>query len=206
MKKVLWILWGIAVVLFFVFTYMFFSQLKFTRYYNNGRQLYNEGNYSQAEQNFKGALFEVPSHFMGRQCKTRINLALSMVTPLTPESITSENFDDTIKKLESARDYLITDDCAHKDDENGHNKQAQILKDEIEKYIEELKKASQNANSGSSNQEEPENSQDDDESEEMKRLREEMNEIQREGMQERQEKLEFGSEYGNYDFYSGKNW
>ena len=39
------------------------------------------------------------------------------------------------KTLITARSILIEDGCAHEDDEDGHNEQAQILKDEIDELL-----------------------------------------------------------------------
>ena len=105
-------------------------------YYNKGNIYYKEKKYEEAEKSYKKALkHHIPD---GKECSVRINLALSMVTPLDLENINDDNRDDIIKTLEEARNILVEDDCAHMDDENGHSKDAQTLKDEIDELLDSL--------------------------------------------------------------------
>ena len=69
------------------------------------------------------------------ECKSRINYALSITTPITKESVTPKNIDESIERLEEARSILVQHDCAHMYDSDGHNKKAQTLKEEIDDGI-----------------------------------------------------------------------
>lgn len=59
---------------------------------------------------------------------------------IDPEGVTKENLDEVIDILEGAKDILIENDCAHRDDEDGHYEDAQTLKDEIDAFEEQLRK------------------------------------------------------------------
>lgn len=223
LKKLSIILWGIAFIVMIFFLVLFMQKRQMREYYNLGNESYNDGYYDVAESYYKLALEQNPTH--DEQCPIRINEALSIVTPLTPDSITEDNLDETIARLEEARDILCEDGCADMDDENGHNEQSQILKDEIDAYIESLKNPpesdsgdqdqdqsqdqdseqdqnqdqNQSSNSDSSQQQSEEEKQEEE-------LRQEFENIQQQGMEERQSDLDYGEESGNYEYYGGKSW
>lgn len=160
MKKALIIVWGIILA---VFTVLLINRIQNDRmiehyeneiyrqkdvsvlgmiepykyYYNRGNILYKQGRYEEAEENYRKALkHHIPEM---KECSVRINLALSMVTPLDLENIGSDNLDDIINTLESARDILVEEGCAHMDDDDGHSEDAQTLKNEIDELLDQLK-------------------------------------------------------------------
>jgi len=136
-KKAKRILWLIALVLFIILFSRFQKTKQMKIYYNKGNEAYKQNDYASAEDYYSYALWEKPSKH--KECKVRINKALSIVTPITPESVTYENLDESIERLKYAQDILTENECAHEDDSNGHNKKAQTLKEEIDEYIEYLK-------------------------------------------------------------------
>ena len=107
-------------------------------HYNLGDVYYSQGDYEGAEQEFRKALEKKPGG--ESDCKTRVNLALSIVKQIDPDGVTKENLDEVIDILEGAKDILIENDCAHRDDEDGHYEDAQTLKDEIDAFEEQLRK------------------------------------------------------------------
>lgn len=136
-KTLLRTIWAICLVLFVVLfiRYKKYKPMKID--YNNGVRFFKMQDYEMAEAHFVAALYEKKTK--SQECKIRINLALSIVTPITPDSVTPENLEENIERLEYARDILIENDCAHDVDSNGHNEKAQRLKEEIDEYIEKLK-------------------------------------------------------------------
>ncbi len=106
-------------------------------YYDLGNQAYRRGDYKEAVNDYYNAL----NHTMPEQkeCKVRINLALSMLAQIDYTRLGSpETLQSTIDTLLTARQILIQDGCAHENDENGHNPEAQRLKDEIDELLKQL--------------------------------------------------------------------
>ena len=208
-KKAKRIIWFIALILFIVL----FSHVQKTKamksYYNSGNKAFKEGAFADAESNYTYALWEKPSK--RQECKVRINKALSIVTPITPESVTYDKLDETIERLEVAKGVLTENDCAHTDDSNGHNKKAQTLKEEIDEYIEYLKEnvtppdESDENDSNKDNQDQNKNNQDDEEKTKREELKELIKGAEKEGLQERRQDLDTYKE-GTFNFYYGKNW
>lgn len=136
-KKIKIVMWIICLILFLMSYYRMDKYLLSTTNYNNGNKAFNNENYDIAESRYSTSL--VYPLTKRRECKVRINYALSIVTPITPESVTWENLEESIERLIFARDILTQEGCAHEYDTNGHNKKAQTLKNEIDEYIEYLK-------------------------------------------------------------------
>ena len=111
----------------------------YINHYNRGITYYTSKDYLNAEKEFRKALKATHPSDEERDCKIRINLALSMVKPLTPDSITLDNVDYAIKILEEARSILCERGCADMEDKEWHSDDAQTLKKEIDAYIEMLK-------------------------------------------------------------------
>jgi len=111
--------------------------------YNYGNVLYQKGEYENAIEQYKNALNTfVPDR---EECKIRINYALAIckTVNLDEEKEKDEaSVNEAIKKYESAIDVLVEVECAHRDDNNGHNKDAQQLKNDIQKEIDRLKQSS----------------------------------------------------------------
>jgi len=210
-KKLRIVLWVLCLILFLIAFRQYSAYKKMKLLYNKGVKNYREENYDQAEQYFRSALWEKKTK--SQECKIRINLALSICTPITPDIVTPDNLDEYIERLEYARDFLVENDCAHMSDSKGHNKKAQKLKEDIDNYIEELKK--QNP------QPEPEEKKDQGQSEEEKqkieeekrkeqekqqKLKDAFNQIEQQGLSERNEQLGMFEEWSLDNYYSGKSW
>lgn len=211
-KKFSWftILWCIGFILFIICFVIYSKRKDVVQCYNQGNSSFKSGYYDIAESNYSLALYYKPNE--KQQCPVRINKALAMVTPITPESVTYENLDENIKILEKAIDVLVADDCAHRDDDNGHSVKAQILKNEIDDYIEWLK---ENVKPPEEEKKDPEDNKDqdnqdqnkDEEDAKSKELREKFEQVQQEGMQERTEKLsQYTNYFYDYEYYDGKKW
>lgn len=133
--------------------------------FNRGDIFYKKGMLPEAEEEFKNALKK--SHSEEKDCSIRINLALSIAMDIDKDKVTIDNLDETIARLEEAKGYLLENGCAHDEDEDGHDKDAQQLKDDIDKFIEELKKQpeqqnGQGQNSNSQQEQKPEDKQEQD--------------------------------------------
>ena len=114
-------------------------------WYNIGNYYFDKGDYRKAEDAYLQAIdCGIPYE---KECPVKVNLALSMIYQISEEDW-DEFYDCTgyenisagarrvEKVLKDAREILIADGCAHKDDEDGHDKQAQTLKDEIDELLE----------------------------------------------------------------------
>lgn len=222
-KKVLRVLWVICLVLFVVLfvRYKMYKQGKI--YYNKGVKYYKDEDYYFAEKYFSYSIvYNIPKRL---ECKARINYALSITTPITIDSITLDNIDENIERLEEARSILVQHDCAHLYDSDGHNKKAQTLKEEIDEYIEYLKsekekleeeKKAQNGDNGSDEDKKKEDKKNEEEKkqEEAKKLKEEeakleevFGQIEQEGLNERTNNLNTYEQWSTEStYYSGKSW
>lgn len=169
-------------------------------YYNNGNIHYQQGEFEEAKADYLEALEHNPPH-QDEECDIRVNLALAIIATLPEDYDAPENVEASIATLEEAKQYLLEEDCA-KDDGQGHDKDAQKLKDEIDKLIEQLKQ--QDDGGGSDNTDTPTSPNDKPESEdEEEEIKEELMEIQQNSIQEREEELELYEEIdtnGNYDW------
>lgn len=162
-------------------------------HYNNGNIHYQCGEYEQAIEDYKQAL-EVGAPHEGEECDIRVNLALAIIGTLPENYSAPENIEQSIQTLEEARDYLLEEECAL-DEGEGHDDEAQQLKEEIDKLIEQLKQ--QQSGGGSDNPDEPKDDENqtggtgDDREEEIK---EQLQDIQEESHQEREEELQMNEE------------
>ena len=219
-KRLFTILWLICLVLF-ILLFVRHGKYKPARVnYNKGVKCFREGDYEDAEYYFQQAMWR--KHTKRDECKFRINKALSITTPITPESVTPENLDESIERLEEARDFLTQNDCAHKNDSKGHNRKAQKLKEEIDEYIEFLKSNNpkpENNKDPSDDGKKDDSSTDEEEKrkaleeekrrqmEEQQKLKEVFDKVETEGLKERNENLELYNAWNSKSiYYSGKNW
>lgn len=136
-KKIKIVLWIICLVLFLFFIFRMEKYMLSTINYNKGNKAFKSQNYDTAESLYDTSIYYPITK--RRECNARINYALSITTPITPESVTYENLEESIERLSLARDILTEKGCAHDYDTKGHNKKAQTLKNEIDEYIEWLK-------------------------------------------------------------------
>lgn len=173
-------------------------------YYNEGNIQYQKKEYDAAIKSYQNALEHHPGH--DRECMIRINLALAMVTPLDPDEMTDSDIADAIKVLEEARQVLYAHGCATENG-NGHNKDAQTLKEDIDRFEEELKQKQeyQSENDMESNESEPEENQEQNVKNEQD-IQKQLEEIQKQSNEERNAELSETENIGNFDFYDGQTW
>ena len=105
-------------------------------HYNYGNVLYKNNNYDKAIEEYNKALKLYPKH--DRECKIRINLALAMLKKIDEKDESEDNKKTTLSILNSAKEVLFEHGCANRDDNNGHNEDAEKLKKEIEEKENEL--------------------------------------------------------------------
>lgn len=143
MKKI--IVAAVGIILIVIYFMVFQS---YVYHYNKGNELYEDGDYEGAKEEYQKSLDSV---IFGRDnCQIRINKALAMIAPWDDKNLAQGNVLAAISDLEDAVIVLTEDGCAD-DNNTGHNKDAQTLKNEIEAYIELLKNPPQNNNGNQGN-------------------------------------------------------
>lgn len=106
--------------------------------YNYGNIFYKEGKYEQAIEKYEKALENyVPK---SKECKIRINYALAICRNIELDENNQQSIINAIKQYEEAINILTEAGCANKNDNNGHSKDAEDLKQDIQKEIDRLKK------------------------------------------------------------------
>ena len=178
-------------------------------HYNKGNVYYKKGDYKGAEEEYKKALESQLKD--EKDCSTRINLALSMVTPIDEKSITKDNIDGIIERLKEAKAVLTQNECACEDRVSGHNEDAQTLWNEIDDFQKKLEqqKENQNGQDGDPDQNQPQSGQDQKEQSigKDKDTKQQLQDIQDEGMQERNSNLDTYEAYkSGFDYYDGQTW
>lgn len=118
----------------------FLAALGFTQpyisHYNQGNNYYQQGYYDLAIEEYEKALeFNPPE---GMDCQIRINIALAMTLPIDEDQVTVDNLEETLEILYEAEDVLCENGCASMDDSDGHYKDAQKLKEDIDEFIARL--------------------------------------------------------------------
>lgn len=172
--------------------------------YNQGNNYFREGDYESAIEEDKKALDKNPPH--DKECLIRINLALAMVTPIKPDEITENNLEETINILEEAKNVLIQHGCANKDDHNGHNEDAQRLKDEIDAF-EEMLKNQVNPDDNKDNKDNKETDKDNKDTEDKEEKKKQLEELEEQGTKERNKNInEYQYYFGDYYYYGGPVW
>ncbi|MBR6403303.1 MAG: tetratricopeptide repeat protein [Eubacterium sp.] len=106
-------------------------------YYNIGNADYMNGNYDNAISNYKSALECHPTE--KRECDIRVNLALAMLHKIDFDHLDSEKQKaNAIRTLQAARKILCEKGCADPYGTDGHDPEAEQLKQDIDKMLEEL--------------------------------------------------------------------
>lgn len=162
-------------------------------HYNKGNNLYQEGKYEEAIEEFSEAMKTVKGD---RKCKVEINLALSKIKLV--------NFDDAktaIKELKEIQKILLEDNCATEDN-NGKDEESQELYNELEKKKEETKEKNGDNNDDNKDDDENEDEQDSDEQKQKeKELEDKLKEQQEQSSNERNK-----VDQRDYQYYDGKKW
>ena len=105
------------------------TEMPYMLWYNHGNDLYNKGDYTEAISAYDIALDLFPTKY--KECKIRINMALAMLKKITPDY----DINTRLEVLNIAREVLTDDGCAGKEDDNGHSKEAEKLKKDIDREI-----------------------------------------------------------------------
>ena len=173
-------------------------------HYNLGNIEYKNKNYEKAIEEYQKAIkCHMPEN---QECLARVNIALAMVIPIDEDEINSQNIDETIKKLEDARDILTEKGCAHEHDSNGHNPDAQQLKEDIDDFIERLKEQKEDSSDhDSQSAQQSDDAQNDSDDEDKKQ---QLEELHQQTQKEREEEIAITENIGqiyNYD-YDGACW
>ncbi|MGN0394955.1 MAG: tetratricopeptide repeat protein [Coprococcus sp.] len=173
--------------------------------YNQGNNYFKMGDYEKAVEEYKKALSKNPPH--DRECMIRINLALAMVTPIKPEEITENNLEEIINILEEAKEILIAHGCANRDDHNGHNEDAQRLKDEIDEFEESLKEKSEPDDGDDKDTDEKKDDNNDENSGDKEKKRKELEDLEEQGTKDRNQEIdEYQYYFSDYEYYDGPTW
>lgn len=174
----------------------------YVSYYNNGNIEFKHDNYNEAIVEYEKALRSgVPKN---KECLVRINMALAMIETIDFESGSTE---DALKTLKEARETLIEKGCA--DDKNsGHNADAQQLKNDIDKLIEEIENSS--GESSDNNQQDSESNSDKKDKKDKKEqtTEEKLEELKEQSQKERDNNMEESAymKYFNQEYYHGNVW
>ena len=115
-------------------------------YYNLGNVAYKKNDYDEAIRNYNKALKNNPTE--EDECKIRINLALAMCHKIKFNEIDKKDKNSVelaIDQLTKARNVLTEKGCASEgvDTDNGHSKDAEKLKHDIDAKIMELQASQQ---------------------------------------------------------------
>lgn len=173
-------------------------------HYNRGNEFYELGQHEKAASEYEKALkLYVPE---GRECDIRVNYALSMCAGLNLNDLTGlteEEKTAMINTLETAIDILVEEECAHRNDNNGHDAEAQRLKNELQEIIDMLKQEQE--------QEQPEDSDENQEEveqpeEELSEEQQQLQEIMQQGTDEHTAGMEEMEMYDGYSYYNGQCW
>lgn len=120
-------------------------------HYNKSIVYYTEKDYVNAENESYQALMWNHPKDEDRDCKIRINYALSIAKQYPESVVTQDNVSDIIKRLKVARNVLCENNCADMNDQSWHNDDAQTLKKELDEYIKKLEEMEYSGQDGNNN-------------------------------------------------------
>ena len=180
-------------------------------YYNLGNAAYKKGDYNSAIAYYTKALENYPPE--DKDCLIRINMALSLCNTIDFYNLDSqEKIDTALFILYKARDLLLEKGCAS-DEGEGHNADAQQLKEDIDAMIEKLKNPDSGNNSDQPQEEPPQENDDGDSSnsgksgsDKEKRIQRELEENKKDALEDRKDQqndLEKWSDYVSGNENSG---
>ena len=197
---------GIAAFAIIIFLTVFFQL--YIYHYNKGNDYYDKGSYEKAIDEYEKALKRyVPDK---KECDIRVNLALSMIAPYDLEDfsdITEEERKELIEILKAAIDVLVEDGCAHRDDEDGHDKEAQKLKDELQAIINMLMQpAEQPQQQQGGNDDDQQQQQQQQQQTQQEQQQQQLQEIMQQGTDEHSQGMQEYDMYNDYNYYDGNCW
>ena len=197
-------------------------------HYNLGNAAYEEGDYDSAMIFYQRALSYYIPH--GKECDIRVNLALAMIGRIDFDHLTDDDrVQEAIDELLKARDVLTEEGCADPDGTDGHDPEAEQLKQDIDRMIEMLKNRTSSSDSGDDNEDQQQNDNgndsdqnndekknDNEQSSREKRLQEELEKRREDSTIERSDKQKSledeqsyshgGDSEGENGGYQGKQW
>ena len=172
-------------------------------YYNLGNAAYKQGDYNAAVGHYTEALKQHPTE--EKECDIRVNLALSLCNTIDFNNLTSQDKIDTaLFILYKARDILLEKGCATDEGEPGHDADAQQLKEDIDRMIEQLNNPDQN--NSSQDQQDQSNSSDSEEnsgedskpSDKEKKVQKELEENKKNALEDRKDQRDTMEKWGDY--------
>jgi tetratricopeptide (TPR) repeat protein len=182
-------------------------------YYNLGNVAYKKGDYNSAIGYYNQALQNYPPE--DKDCLIRINLALSLCNTIDFYNLDSqEKIDTALFILYKARDVLLENGCATNEGD-GHNADAQQLKEDIDAMIEKLKNPDSTSGSDQPQDQPPQEDNENDSSgsgkggnDREKRIQNELEENKKGALEDRkgqQDDLQKWSDYigGDEDSFGG---
>ena len=173
-------------------------------YYNLGNVYYKNDDFDNAIESYERALELHPTK--EKECDIRINLALAKLEKIDDDYNQEENIDKTLDILDEAREVLLEKDCATEDGD-GHNSEAQELKEDIDDFEEELKKNKKEENDKDSDKDKDEEQQDnytEDAKEKLLEKKKQTYENRLDGMETVNSIMDWDN--SGYDYYDGKTW
>lgn len=176
-------------------------------HYNYGNYYYQNEKYIEAISKYDKALeSRLPK---GKECRIRINKALCILKSVDLENKKAE---ENIEILYKAREVLCEQGCANTDNPNGHNKQAEQLKKEIDELIEKLKEDNESEDPDKQEEQDPEQKQESEPNDENQKNKDKEDELKRREKESKKERDEELTSAGNLDGntnnwgYGKKNW
>ena len=182
-------------------------------YYNSGNVYYKRNDFDNAIKEYNSALkCRIPEK---KECPIRINLALAIIGTIPDDYDSPDNIDATIATLKEARDVLLFQGCAT-DSDDGHSKDAQTLKDEIDDLIDKLENPEDSDEDGDDDEDKEDNeegqddqdeNQDEEDQEDAREqeIEEQLMQMQQDAYEEREEELQSLDDYSIFN-YDGDIW
>ncbi len=189
-------------------------------HYNAGNAYYMKEDYDNAISSYKDALESHPTE--KKECDIRVNLALAMLHKIDFDHLeTEKQISNAVRQLQSARNVLVEKGCADPYGTNGHDPEAEQLKQDIDKMLEKLGAEPEPPDQNQSDEEQQQNGGDESE-EKQKSYREQQLEKdlgkQREDAMEERREADSNKQYkegssgsssgegGSGDDFDGKTW
>ena len=161
----------------------------YVTHYNAGNGYYMTEDYDNAIERYKEALESHPTE--KKECDIRVNLALAMLHKIDFDNLdTEKQKSNAIRQLQSARNVLCEKGCADPYGTNGHDPEAEQLKQDIDKMLEKLGAEPEPPDQNQDDQEQQGGSGDESDKEKSRReqqLEKDLNEQRDDAMEERRE-------------------
>ncbi|MCR5293050.1 MAG: tetratricopeptide repeat protein [Eubacterium sp.] len=178
-------------------------------YYNSGNQHYKNEEYDEAIVDYERALtYYIPE---GKECDIRVNLALAMLQKIDFDHIDTENEKEVkkvISQLLAAREVLTEVGCADPQGTDGHDEDAEQLKQDIDKMIQELQQyLDEEDQDDNQDQQDQQDQQDDQQNQQQNQQNQSQREkeVQEQLEKQKQENLQERNETQNTFNEQGKN-